>query len=102
MKSAGPAAQMSVSREAAQAASRDCPFCEGEGMIPVYHPAFTGASVGITKDGQPYVASTTAHCRCELGIWIRDRNLPEIQARIPWVEDICRGRSKWLLESPEK
>jgi hypothetical protein len=41
-----------------------------------------------------------AHCRCAAGNWIRERIPPELQARIPRVEDICQGRSRWLLIPP--
>ena len=87
-------------RVAAELASRDCPFCRGQGLVTVYHPQFVGNPIEAAKDGRRYSAMTAAHCRCALGVWIRDRLPPEIQARIPRVEDICRGRSSWLLESP--
>ena len=101
-KSTTADAQANADREAAQTASRDCPFCQGQGLVTVYHPAFTGDTVGFTKDGRPFPATIAAHCRCLLGAWIRDHVLPEIQARIPRVEDICTGRSKWLLTPPHE
>jgi len=87
-------------RDAAAQASQDCPFCQGHGLTTVYHPTFTGDALGVTKDGRRYPAVMGAHCRCDLGIWMRDHNPPEIQRRIPWVQDILLGRSRWLLIAP--
>jgi hypothetical protein len=80
--------------------SRDCPFCEGNGMVTVYHPRFAADSVGNSQDGRRYATAIAAHCRCDAGNWIRERVPPELQARIPRVEDICLGRSRWLLIPP--
>jgi hypothetical protein len=99
-KAPTPTVLTSAERDQAFQASLDCPYCGGQGMISVYHPAFTGSSVGMTKDGRQYPAAVAAHCRCELGVWIRGRNPPEIQSRIPWVQDILLGSSRWLLIAP--
>lgn len=80
--------------------SRDCPFCEGNGMVPVYHPRFAADSIGTATDGRRYPTTIAAHCRCDIGNWIRERVPPELQARIPRIEDICLGRSRWLLIPP--
>ena len=93
-------AQANTDRESATKASDACPFCNRQGVVTVYHPTFSGNSVEVTKEGRQYAATTAAHCRCELGAWIRDHSLPEVQARVPRVEDICRGRSTWLLIPP--
>jgi hypothetical protein len=80
--------------------SRDCPFCAGHGMVSVYHPSLKSSSVGTTSDGRRFPATISAHCRCTAGCWIRERIPPELRARIPRVEDICLGRSRWLLIPP--
>ncbi len=84
-------------RSEVERVSRDCPFCEGNGMVTVYHPTFTDDPVGQAADGRRYPTAIAAHCRCDAGNWIRERVPPELQARIPRVEDICLGRSRWLL-----
>jgi hypothetical protein len=89
-------------RERAIAASRDCVFCDGKGFVTVYHPTFTGDSIAVTQDGRQYPTTAAAHCRCELGVWMRDRTPGDMQRRIPRVEDICRGRSRWLLVPPHE
>ncbi len=80
--------------------SRDCPFCGGNGMVTVYHPRFEAESVGQARDGRRFATTIAAHCRCDAGKWIRERIPHELQARIPRVEDICLGRSLWLLIPP--
>ena len=84
-------------RSEVERVSRDCPFCEGNGMVTVYHPRFGSDSADWSPDGRRYPTVIAAHCRCAVGKWIRERVPPEIQARIPRVEDICLGRSQWLL-----
>lgn len=91
---------LDAERVAAEQASRDCPYCCGQGIVTVYHPRYSGHPIEVTQDGRRYTAIAAAHCRCEYGVWIRDHLPPEIQARAPRVDDICRGRSDWLLVSP--
>ena len=69
-------------------------------MVTVYHPRFTADPIGTARDGRRYVTAIAAHCRCDAGNWFRERIPPELQARIPRVEDICLGRSRWLLIPP--
>jgi hypothetical protein len=99
-KQANALAASSEERERARSASLKCPFCNGAGVVTVYHPTFTGNSTGITRDGRQYVATCMAHCRCELGTWHRERTPDDLQALIPRVEDCCTRRSMWLLEPP--
>ena len=69
---------LDTERENALALSADCSICGGAGMVTVYHPLFVGGSVNVANDGRRYPATLTAHCRCAMGIWMRDRTLPEI------------------------
>lgn len=87
-------------RDVAAQASRGCPDCNGNGLVTVFHPLWRGHAIEVTRDGRRYAAIGAAHCSCPLGVWTRDHVPPEIQARIPRVEDIREGRSKWLLEPP--
>ncbi len=82
-----PGSSLDAERESAREESRNCEFCAGNGLVTVYHP---------TRQ------VTAAHCRCAIGAWMRARTEPRLQARIPWVEDICSGRSRWLLEDPNE
>jgi len=95
-------AEATAERERALTASKDCPFCDGKGLVTVYHPTFTGDSVAVTQDGRAYPATAAAHCRCELGVWMRDRTPGDTQRWIPRIEDICLGRSNWLLIPPNE
>jgi hypothetical protein len=88
-------------RDLAAQASRDCPYCGGSGIVAIYHPRYRGHTVEVTLDGRRYAASGAAHCTCRLGLWTREHVPPDVQARIPRVEDIVMRRSKWLLEPPE-
>lgn len=87
-------------RALAELESRDCPFCSGQGIRTVYHPHFTGNSIGIDAEGRRTAMTVAAHCRCSLGVFFRDNCSEDVRRRIPRVEDICQGRSLWLLEAP--
>ncbi len=92
--------QIASELESAKTASRQCSICNGVGLVPIYHPQYRGNSTETSKDGRLYPATGAAHCRCDMGKWVRDRT-DELYARlIPRVEDIIDRRSKWLLEPP--
>lgn len=84
----------------ARADSRDCPFCDGEGMITVYAPGYTGCEIAMTRDSIPYVARTTGHCICKLGRYMRSQTKEDIRKRIPDIDDVAQGRSRWLTVDP--
>jgi hypothetical protein len=87
----------------ARTVSRDCAYCGGHGMVTVYHHRYRGSSINQSRETKRlYAATTAAHCRCQLGQWIRDRCPPELAQRIPWVEAILQGRSDWVLDIPER
>lgn len=82
--------------------SRNCPHCAGNGLAIVFHPAHSGDRVGKTSTGRPFAAEVAAHCLCPVGQWYRERVDVEEQRRIPRVEDILAGRSKWLMKPPSR
>lgn len=79
---------------------RNCPHCDGHGLVIVFHPAHRGERVGKTSSGRPFPAEVAAHCLCAVGQWYRERVDVEEQRRIPRVEDILAGRSRWLMAPP--
>lgn len=80
--------------------SRECQLCGGNGITTAYAPQYTGNPIAIDRDGNRFTARVSAHCRCTYGRWMRDRVDAETQAKIPTVEDILTGRSRWLLDDP--
>lgn len=80
--------------------SKDCPQCGGNGMVPVYAPQHNGTGLCRQFDETPFATVVGAHCRCNLGQWIRSRNKRDIWERVPKVQDILDGRSRWMLEDP--
>ena len=59
--------------------SRECPFCGGCGMAPVYAPQHDGTGLYRRGDETPFPTVVGAHCCCSLGRWMRDRNKHEIR-----------------------
>ena len=88
--------------------NRGCPVCAGNGMVVVFHPRWTGGRHGTRRElnasgdfvNVSFPTEVSAHCSCAVGRWYRDRTDPKTQQRIPWVEAIQRGRSRWLLDPP--
>jgi hypothetical protein len=87
---------------------RGCKHCGGNGLVVVFHPKWSGGRIGMRQElnaagewaDASFPAEVAAHCSCAVGRWHRDRTDPKTQRRIPWVEDIERGRSRWLLDPP--
>lgn len=86
--------------ECAQADSRDCPFCDGQGMATVYAPGYNSHAVGVARNYQRHVLRTMAFCRCALGQYMRAMAKDDVRRRTPEVEEIAQGRSQWLLDDP--
>ncbi len=80
--------------------SRDCPFCGGCGMASVYAPQHDGTGLYRRGDETPFPTVVGAHCCCSLGRWMRDRNKQDIRQRVPSVQDVLDGKSRWTLEDP--
>ncbi len=85
----------------AEADSRDCEDCQGDGMVRVYAPGYDG-SCALRRDnaGRPFVARTMAHCRCPLGRFIRASWPEDMVRRTPDLIDILNGHSPWLEVDP--
>lgn len=94
-KEKGGEAPADSTREAAEFASRGCPFCSGVGMCPVYHPCPDPA-----RKESPCVA---AHCSCQAGQWMRKRlaeTHPELLRRIPDLIAVAQGYSTYQIDPP--
>lgn len=97
--------------ERARRESRHCATCGGTGLVVVFHPRWRGLRVDRVWCGElddegkqvlePVALEVAAHCVCSLGRWMRERTEQETRDRIPDVEAIFDGRSRWLLEAPE-
>lgn len=96
------------SKEQAQALSRDCPHCSGNGQLMVFWPGYRGLRVEdrecLTRGGEvitrPWPMIVAAHCICLMGRWMRAKTEPELLPRIPDLADILAGRSRWLARDP--
>ena len=106
-------------REAAEAASRDCERCGGTGLATVYRRAPEGPLCNHCRQpvdadlvcrrcrpsARPVPASVSAHCGCRMGRWVRRRQLltcREAHDRTPDLVDVLEGRSKcWRHDPPE-
>ncbi len=84
----------------AEADSRDCPICCGQGMSTVYAPDYDGSALRRDSSGRPYIARTMAHCRCPLGRYLRASSGNDVVRRTPDVMSIGEGYSTWSLIDP--
>lgn len=89
-------------RDGVERASYGCPHCGGYGLVLIYHAGYKGRPVETDADKRQFIARAVAHCQCQIGQWIRERVDDELQRRIPRVEDILAGRSRWLLHDPSE
>lgn len=92
-----------------RARSRDCPYCEGQGLAVVYSPTYRGHPLervrpasGPTTLGHLVPAMVNASCLCPLGRWMRTRLKPEDLARTPDYADVLAGRSRWRARDPRE
>jgi len=84
----------------AEADSKDCDDCHGDGMVMVYAFGYTGSPVGELEDGRRYVARTMAHCCCRLGRLFRSTWTEDLVRRTPDLIEILEGRSRWSVVDP--
>ena len=84
----------------ARANSKDCEYCNGEGMVTVYAPNYDGSPFAITASGIKYASRVVAHCLCPLGKFIRAATKEDVRRRIPEVSSIVDRESRWLLKDP--
>lgn len=94
-KEKGGEAPTESTREAAEFASRNCPFCSGGGMTSVYHPG--------PDPARKEPAVVAAHCTCPAGRWMRNRlaeTTPELLRRIPDLLAVAQGYSTYQIDPP--
>ena len=80
-------------REGAEAASRNCERCDGNGLAVVW--ASWPDPSGKTPE------RTTAYCVCALGRLVEQRHRkhsPDLRRRMPDLTDVLAGRSFWRAE----
>jgi len=99
-KTKGEDRVLSAQHAIAKQESLNCPHCHGEGLATVYAPGYLGDPIAWTKGGIRYAARVAAHCCCPVGVFTRDHTDSDACCRIPRVEDILAGRSRWLLADP--
>ena len=91
-----------TARDLAADASRDCPFCEGQGLRTVYHPLYRGNAVSPYSEGRMAPLAVAAHCLCPLGLFFRTQCPADLLRRIPMVSVVARDNSGslWRLDPP--
>lgn len=77
---------------AAQAASRDCPYCSGFGLATVYRAGYDGRTVEDDCDvnGKPFrrLMVTTDYCVCAAGRWIMANHQTESREIFARMNDL--------------
>lgn len=94
---ASPSGAADNGREAAEAASKDCPHCGGSGW------AWVSRLVPSYNESIPVNART--YCVCRHGQWLREqhqRQAPEVTRRMACFADVLEGLSPWHAESLEE
>lgn len=93
-------------RDQAASQSWGCKRCAGTGLAPVFHPRYTGDSTvaipgndGVTRMIPGRVA---AHCTCPMGRWIRSKTESKMLPRIPDLQAVLDGDSRWLAFDPSE
>lgn len=95
-------------RDAAKRQSWGCVHCGGEGMAMVFHPRYAGSRT-ILEDREngrgevlpmPAAAVVAAHCVCPMGQFMRARVDEESLRRIPRLQDVFDGRSRYRADDP--
>lgn len=104
------AAATTAERDQAQRESRGCRHCRGGGLAVVFHRDYDGRGWveidAMDRDGEvrprAIAARVAAHCVCPMGRFMRRNNDDETNARIPSLQDIFDGRSRWLADDPTR
>ncbi len=96
-------------RDAAQSRSWHCEHCCGSGQVLVYDRRYAGRRIGesevvVRGEIRPVQVGmvAAAQCVCEMGRWMRGRTEAEMLARIPDLEAVLAGDSRWLAEDPRE
>ena len=80
----------------AEADSRDCDDCHGDGMVMVYD----GSQIRRDKLDRPFVDRVIAHCCCPLGRFVRASWPEDLRRRTPDLIDVLDRRSRWSAVDP--
>lgn len=80
----------------AEADSRDCDDCHGDGMVVVYDDS----QIRRDKLGRPFVNRVVANCRCPMGRFLRASWPEDLRRRTPDLIDVLNGRSLWSENDP--
>ena len=90
--------------------SRGCRYCQGAGIVTVYHEHYQGSATVVlestnprTGEVMPIKAAGTvgAYCVCPLGMWMHSRCKDEDKPRLVQVLDVLAGRTRYVMERPD-
>jgi hypothetical protein len=92
-----------MDREAAQAASRECPYCCASGLATIWHQDFRGNAVEFVE-GRERLRRTVAYCVCPSGRWMlvrHQKHCRDIYIRVHDLYDVMTGRVRgWGVDDP--
>lgn len=98
----GTSPRQPTSREAAEAASRDCEHCAGGGLAAAYHRDHEGMEAVVDEDGKRRILRVTAPCVCPMGRWLWSAWKPEIRQRSSDLARVEREEVRdWSLVRPD-
>jgi hypothetical protein len=83
-------------REAAEAASRECEHCGGGGWMTVVYSR-SEATRSATNPTSKIPPSVSAFCGCAHGRFLKRSQAADLVRRIPDLADVLEGRSGWTL-----
>lgn len=94
-------------KDEAESRSRGCPYCAGSGQATLFAADFDGRRVvereAVVRGEVKWVRTATiavAHCACPMGRWMRSKSGRDILPRIPDLNDVLAGRTRWLAHDP--
>lgn len=90
-------------RDAAVAASRNCPHCGGGGLATVYRPARQTCPDIPDERWARIPAQIAAWCVCSMGHWVKTcqlRSEPGLEQGMRHLADVLAGNLRWRLEPP--
>lgn len=92
----------------ARSSSENCPFCEGDGMVTIFHRDYTGQPyvTAVDRDGRRRMKllRCAAYCACELGQAISENHqdsAKDVYKRTPNLKVIFgKDDSLWSPDDP--